>query len=352
MASASEQALNDEKSTLDQLPVTPDPHSPRPQFSSLFQSIGRILKAVGISLIVFASLMSFPSIISIVAGCWLAAASFFTFRQNLRLASNCLLVLAVILISKYPERSVSFLVFLFVLIGGAWLLRYHPKKTNLTLELVILVGVFFWFAILRWEDASRSVPLAFDKDRPIACLGDSLTDYGYPDELAKLVSVPVLDYGRDGCTLPEAIKDFLPEIERTQPQIVIVELGGHDFKDGIRTRAQIRSDLETIVQRVRSYGGEVVLVEIPRGFVFDPLGGLERGIAKQYDLELISDTIIRRFILFGPNFPPGSWLQKEQQLSDDNLHPNGRGNREFARTVLASLKRVVGPSIDKNDSPQ
>lgn len=257
-----------------------------------------------------------------------------------------MLLLFTILLLKYPENTDRFLLLLTSLLLCAALLHFGQSRKMQWIELSMLAIVFVWFSIGRWTDASRSAPLELDLKRPIACLGDSLTDFGYPEELQKRVTVPVLDFGRNGCTLPEAIKDLLPQIVKQKPQLVVIELGGHDFKDG-RPRSEAKRHYSTIIRRIREYGGEVVLVEIPRGFITDTYFGLERELASEFDLEVIPDTLIRRLVLFGPDFAPGSMYPREQLLSHDHLHPNALGNETMADVIAGSLQRVFGSEIIK-----
>ncbi len=211
------------------------------------------------------------------------------------------------------------------------------------------------YSVSRWTDAdcgrlpfeSPAVdPLGHEHSQPIVCLGDSLTDYGYPETLRERIRIPVADFGRDGFSTEDAIKKLLPEIESLQPLAVVVELGGHDFKDG-RPRSETKASLVSIIERSIAVGAEVILVEIPRGFITDPYAGLERELSAEYDLQLIPDSVIRKFIFWGPYFPPGSWVGEDLQLSDDGLHPNDRGNEVFADYVEDALVKLYGPSILK-----
>ena len=93
-----------------------------------------------------------------------------------------------------------------------------------------------------------------------------------------------------------------------------------------------------IIEACRDNDIAVVMVEIPRSFIRDPWRGLERELARQYDLNLVSDTVIRRFILFSPLIPPGMWLSEHQHLSNDGLHPNKLGNKAFAEAVAIGLE--------------
>ena len=121
----------------------------------------------------------------------------------------------------------------------------------------------------------------------------------------------------------------LPSLIKANPQVVVIELGGHDFLKGY-SRAATKENLEKIVDTCRSIGAEVIVMEIPRGFITDPFAALEREMARQKSLELIPDTAIRRLVLWSPHAPPGMWLRPESRLSDDGLHPNAQGNRMLA----------------------
>ena len=115
-----------------------------------------------------------------------------------------------------------------------------------------------------------------------------------------------------------------------------MELGGHDYKDG-EPRDQTKARLRQIIQELTDADIEVVIVEIIRGFISDPFYGVERELAAEFDLQLIPDTIIRRFVFFSPIAPPGYWLDSSQHLSNDGLHPNERGQVEFAKVVADTI---------------
>jgi hypothetical protein len=68
-------------------------------------------------------------------------------------------------------------------------------------------------------------------------------------------------------------------------------------------------------------------------------------LARRYDLQLVSDSTIRWFVLFSPICPPGIWLGPESHFSEDGLHPNERGSKLLATNISRALVNVFGPSI-------
>jgi lysophospholipase L1-like esterase len=206
-----------------------------------------------------------------------------------------------------------------------------------------------------WHAASHcSRPVTPDPTRPVVCLGDSLTagvspHGGYPEDLGKLITLPVVNLGQDGITSADVLQK-LPALAAAKPQGVVVELGGHDFLKGC-SRASTKANLTRIIEAFRKQRAEVVLMEIPRGLISDPYAGLERELAREYDLELVSDTPIRKLVLWSPYAPPGRWVDRHRHLSDDGLHANARGNEVLARYVADALARLFGPEILASPNP-
>jgi lysophospholipase L1-like esterase len=184
--------------------------------------------------------------------------------------------------------------------------------------------------------------------QPVVCLGDSMTSMGdgraaYPERLGEIIALPVVNLGRPGIDTRQAA-DSLPDLVRARPQVVVLELGSHDFLKG-RSRAETKAGLEKIIVACQEIGAEVVLMEMPRGYMIDPFAGLERELAREYDLELVPDTAIRRLLLASPALPPGQWIGGPYLTEDDGLHPNDLGNRLLAGYVADALERMYGPAI-------
>lgn len=307
----------------------------------------RIVKVVLVAALVVASLISFPAFVHWVAGIWAIAA-----LVAVWLNKSCwpwLLGIALILITKRLGLTVEFL----LLIGSFGVIALHDwrrgktesfKWRRLGIYAGTLLSAIGLYGASRYLSGNTSQQLILD-ERPIACLGDSLTDFGYPEELKKLISVPVADFGVDGITTSDGIK-MIPEILSANPQLVVIELGGHDYNSPKSSRSVTKRNLIQLIESFLRNEIGVILVEIPRGFVSDPYDGLERELARQYDLQLIDDSIIRSFIFNSPILPPGIWMNAERQYSNDGLHPNDLGNQKFAETVRDALRKVFGEPID------
>ena len=221
---------------------------------------------------------------------------------------------------------------------------------------------------LDWYTATHCRrPLVLRPGRSVVCLGDSLTSMGppqggYPEHLARLISPPVVNLGDPGITTAQAMS-VLPRVADADPQVVVIELGGNDFvREWSRlegegalkrliamlrgsARQTARENLKRLIAACQDAGAEVVLVEVPRGYMFDLFFGLERQLAREHDLELVPDTVFRRMLLSSPTLPPGTWTGGPFLTQDDGLHPNERGNRLVAERVAAALEWMYGPAI-------
>lgn len=316
--------------------------------------MNRILTNVIVVILTFGSLLTFPVHLPWMVFMWLTLA--LLAFANSKPMWPWLLVCVVIISSKRPGFTIEFwvLVFAFAAIGVIeW--RFRRKHDNNSPGLkpfgiyaVLLIVAATFFAAMRWFGANTSEEIVSD-GRPVACLGDSLTDFGYPQELEKLISVPVCDFGVNGITTDDGI-NMIPEILEADPQLVVIELGGNDYNAERKTRKATRANLVQLIDAFREREIAVILIEIPRGFISDPYDGLERELAAKYDLQLIDDSIIRSFVFNSSIMPPGIWRNPAKRYSNDGLHPNELGNKQLALVVNQALIRVFGESIDRNQA--
>jgi len=308
----------------------------------------RVVFAISVVVLTFGSLITFPAYIHWMASLWLVL-SLIAFARNKPMwpwLGCCALILAIKRPGYTPEFWILATVFIVVAVVDWRTRRGTSESLNVrrfAIYTLVLIAATTNYGVTRWRAANTSRQLILD-ERPIACLGNSLTDYGYPQELEKMISVPVADFGVNGIKTDDGIK-MIPDILAANPQLVVIELGGHDYNADKKPRSATKSNLATLIEAFLDQDIAVILVEIPRGFISDPYDGLERELAEEYDLQLIDDSVIRSFVFNGPMIPPGMWLDPSRRYSDDGLHPNALGNEHFARVVRQSLVKVFGDSI-------
>ncbi len=312
---------------------------------------------------VAASLLTFPNAIPWMIAVWLLCYGILVVRGGR--AWIALAVCVGVLLAKRVFWTPG--LYGFTATGAAVILAHYlaQRRTSIAwtrrIDLTGLAALALaWTAMFfDWQHGMHSHPPApLAPDRPVACLGDSLTSFGaqggYPEYLAKRIRLPVLNCGEPGITAGQAIRRSLPKALAADPQVVVVELGGHEFLRG-NSREQAKESLEHLILACRVAGAEVILMEMPRGYMFDPYAGLERELARKHDLELIPDTVVRRMLLASPTLPPGMWTNGPFLTEADGLHPNARGNQLLAQYVAEALERMYGPTIhlasnlDRND---
>jgi len=319
-------------------------------------ALGRACRAVAACLVVVASLLVFPNAIPWLIAAWLAGYTLLAvFGRRSRL---CLIGCLAVLIGKRLTPAPGLLALLAVMLVIILLSLWHARRKEPTTSgrFAWLSSLVLWIAwvgmTIDWYAAAHCRhPVIFRPDRPVICFGDSMTSVGifggYPGNLQGLISIPVVNLGISGISAKQTVDERLLELTHLHPQVVVIELGGHDFLNGY-SRASTKAYLKKIIDMVRQTDAEVALMEIPRAFISDPYWGLEREIAREEDVELVSDTAMRWIFLRSPAFPPGTWLGEPYLTDETGIHPNERGKEILAESVAAALEHMYGPRIRKH----
>jgi len=304
--------------------------------------------------VVTASLVVFPNGIPYLVAVWLLAYTLLVLcgRRGLVALGIC----AAVLIAKRltPEPGLLLLLAVMVAVialGIVGVCRREPRPSRRFAWVSILVLWMAWGGMTAdWYYAAHAHHrVTMQGNRPVVCLGDSMTSLGmfvggYPKELRQRIALPVVDMGTNGWSAKQVIATLMPEVAAHHPQAVVVELGAHDFLR-FHSRAATKTNLKAIIAACRRMGAEVVLMEIPRAYMFDPFWGLEREIAREEDVELMPDTAMRILFLHSPMLPPGSWWGGPYLTDESGLHPNAAGNQVLAEHVTRALERLYGPAI-------
>lgn len=327
-----------------------------PSAHRFLSALWRSCRILGWFVLVMGSLLVFPNGIPWLIAAWLAAYTLFARkgRRGLVCLGVCAAVLAVKGLTPAPGLLALLAMMLLVIVIGAVHIGQRDER-RASWRFVWLSVIVLWIAwggmTFDWIRATHARhPVASKGNRPIVCLGDSMTSLrafgGYPQVLQKLVSLPVADEGTPGWSAKQVVEtpSGLGDVARHNPQIVVIELGAHDELRS-HSRAQTKANLKKIIAACRKMGAEVLLMEFPRGYIYDPYWGVEREIAREEDVELISDTALRVILLHSTILPPGSWLGGPYLTDEGGIHPNAAGNQVLANSVAAALEHLYGPAI-------
>jgi acyl-CoA thioesterase-1 len=184
-------------------------------------------------------------------------------------------------------------------------------------------------------------------DEPVLLLlGDSLSaGYGMDREYSwvHLLELRLAEHGYSYRILNSSISgdttqggvERLPRLlDRYQPEIVIIELGGNDGLRGINPEVT-RENMTTMIRKSQASGALVLLagIKLPPNYGTDYLEQFESIYA---DLAAEFDTLLVPFFMDGVVFEPGL-------LQADGIHPNENGQP----VLLDNVWEVLAPALNR-----
>lgn len=178
------------------------------------------------------------------------------------------------------------------------------------------------------DSLSAGYGLAIHENWP-SLLQERLADAGYPHR--------VVNASISGDTTSGGLARLPGALERNQPSIVIIGLGGND---GLRAIPipEIRRNLASMIQFSESAGARVVLagIHIPPNYgpaYTQAFHAIYHELAKEYGTGLIP------FILDGVAL-------NSELMQDDGIHPNAAAQPVIVDNVWPALQAVLGGKID------
>lgn len=181
-------------------------------------------------------------------------------------------------------------------------------------------------------DAPEAQLRRLGPDATILAFGDSLTfgtgaaaDQSYPVVLEGLSGIEVIRSGVPGETTREGLERLPGVLDRVEPDLVILCLGGNDMLRR-QDRGAMKQNLAKMIELIRERGIEVALLGVPEPAVF----GLEiepsyLELARQYNAPLETEAL--------------SEILSDESRKADQIHPNASGYADLARAVLHLLQR-------------
>ena len=202
----------------------------------------------------------------------------------------------------------------------------QPNKRIALILALILVGFLQCPIVTADPEIRNTKPLGEN----IICFGDSLTrGFGarpameYPNQLAKLISRPVINAGVVGDTTADALTRLDKDVLSKSPRIVLIMLGGNDLMQGVK-REVFSKNLRTIIESIKERGALVIVGGIDirvnrRGF-----GAVYKKVCQETGALLIPDIL------------ENIWGNPD--LMSDFIHPNSEGYKIIAQRFYRALE--------------
>ncbi|MEM9646654.1 MAG: hypothetical protein AAF989_16810, partial [Planctomycetota bacterium] len=165
----------------------------------------RILRTVAGCAAVSISLLCFPHWLPWMIAFWIGMHTFLVLNDapGYWPLITCLVILLIRLVFPSPgliALAIAMLVVAIRRMRNSGEAGRHVPSWVAPAVLWVLAG---YFLIEYRLSATRGEPIGFDADRPIVCIGDSLTegmipDRGYPGQLESIIRAPVVNHGASG----------------------------------------------------------------------------------------------------------------------------------------------------------
>lgn len=163
----------------------------------------------------------------------------------------------------------------------------------------------------------------------ILAFGDSLTagvgaepGQSYPDVLAALTGMRVINAGISGETTAEGRPRLARELDMHAPQLLVLMEGGNDILQNLSSR-ETKANLAAMIALAHDRAIPVLLIGVPEKNLFSSVAPFYRELAAehkvQFDDELLSD------------------LLRTSRYKSDLVHLNAQGYRAMAESIRERL---------------
>jgi acyl-CoA thioesterase I len=213
------------------------------------------------------------------------------------------------------------------------------------MPMVLLLTTLMLATVLSAGGAAQRLPGSALKKVPVkvVALGDSLTSGhrlaksdSYPALLEKRLkaigfSADVENHGVNGDTTAGGVRRLDAALAE-DPQILIVAFGANDGLRGVPV-AQVRANLEKMIQRAQSRGVKVLLV----GMDALPIYGWQYTI----DFHNLFPELAAKYHVPLVPFMLDGVLGNPDLMSPDGVHPNAAGAKVIADNIWSALKPLA-----------
>ncbi len=202
------------------------------------------------------------------------------------------------------------------------------KYYLLIIALVFLIIGFFWL----FKKDNYQIKNYPSSGTEIIAFGDSLVEgvgstvgNDFVSLLSKKTGREIMNLGISGNTTEDGLKR-IGEIEKYNPKVVMILLGGNDAIRRIKTETTFKN-LELIIQKVHSTGAVVLLLGVKGGLLGDKFKPEFKEISQKYRTAFVPNVLDG---LFG-----------NPKFMSDGIHPNDEGYKIIAEKVYPVLISVL-----------
>jgi lysophospholipase L1-like esterase len=226
--------------------------------------------------------------------------------------------------------------------------NYNKRKTGAWL----LAGLLLTGASCRNVSSVAAAPGSGVDQRPIVCLGDSITsgysitipdkdDKGkaYPAVLQKKVKVPVINAGIPGDTTQDALYRLNRDVLSKNPQVVVVFLGINDFLQDVDFWFT-EYNYTNILSNLTENGRKIYMVRFFPDTVLRwtlTQKGLDRD-SQDYHIALYDELFESLKNIFNAEIIDGLWNGLWGTHTVDGLHPDAEGHEILGDRIFKALE--------------
>jgi len=214
------------------------------------------------------------------------------------------------------------------------LLPFAQRRVRRSLLLVVLLFTTWGLVVSCSPSVNQVKNLQLGQGEQIIVLGDSIASgYGlnpeqaFPSLLSRRLNVPILNKGVPGDTTAMGLARLQTDVLDENPWLVMVELSGNDYLQGI-AETETEENLRQIITQIQAQGAIAVILGINVRVVGDNYDRMFEQLAKETQAYLIPQ------ILKG-------LLRDEKYRQDDIIHPSAAGHEVIGDRVFEGLQPLL-----------
>lgn len=226
----------------------------------------------------------------------------------------------------------------------------YPHLAKIVSRSLLLASIVL--ATVHSSVAVANLPVQATSKPKVVCLGDSITNRGFPKVLEKLLDVEAINAGVGGHSSAQGLRRISKDVLAHNPDIVVVFFGTNDSRvDSTRAHVpprQYAANLQTIIDRCAQQDIRAVLCTLPpinhetyftrhRKSDFDAVGGLAK-LLSQYRDAALSVAKSNHVPVVDLN---QLLLKQPEWMSKDGVHPTEAGTTIIGTHIADAMRPLL-----------